>query len=55
MMSNVRCDKRRAYEGRGPTGKPVRERHREQFLARIDVELTGDEAWPAASSEPSAA
>jgi uncharacterized protein (DUF2267 family) len=27
------------YEGWDPTGKPVRERHREQFLARIEREL----------------
>jgi uncharacterized protein (DUF2267 family) len=27
------------YEGWNPTGKPVRERHREQFLARIEREL----------------
>jgi uncharacterized protein (DUF2267 family) len=27
------------FEGWDPTGKPVRERHREQFLARIEREL----------------
>lgn len=31
------------YEGWDPTGKPVRERHREQFLARIERELRTDE------------
>jgi uncharacterized protein (DUF2267 family) len=29
------------YEGWDPTGKPVRERHKEDFLARIEHELTG--------------
>jgi uncharacterized protein (DUF2267 family) len=32
------------YEGWDPTGKPVRERHREQFLARIGLELAGADA-----------
>jgi uncharacterized protein (DUF2267 family) len=31
------------YEGWDPTGKPLRERHKEQFLARIKHELRGDE------------
>jgi uncharacterized protein (DUF2267 family) len=30
------------YEGWDPTGKPLRVRHREQFLARIEEELRGD-------------
>jgi uncharacterized protein (DUF2267 family) len=31
------------YEGWDPTGKPLRERHREQFLARVRQEFRGDE------------
>jgi uncharacterized protein (DUF2267 family) len=31
------------YEGWDPTGKPVKERHREQFLARIRQQFRGDE------------
>jgi uncharacterized protein (DUF2267 family) len=31
------------YEGWDPTGKPVRERHKEQFLARIRQELRDDD------------
>jgi uncharacterized protein (DUF2267 family) len=31
------------YEGWDPTGKPVRERQKGEFLARIDRELVGDE------------
>jgi uncharacterized protein (DUF2267 family) len=31
------------YEGWDPTGKPLKERHKEQFLARIERELTGEE------------
>jgi len=31
------------YEGWNPTGKPLRVRHREEFLARIEQELGGDE------------
>jgi uncharacterized protein (DUF2267 family) len=30
------------YEGWDPTGKPVRERHREEFLERIERELDPD-------------
>lgn len=30
------------YEGWDPTGKPVKERHKEQFLARIKQDLRGD-------------
>jgi uncharacterized protein (DUF2267 family) len=30
------------YEGWNPTGKPVKERHREQFLARIQQQFKGD-------------
>jgi uncharacterized protein (DUF2267 family) len=30
------------YEGWDPTGKPLRERHKEQFLARISQEFRGD-------------
>lgn len=32
------------YEGWDPTGKPVRERHREQFLARIEQQFKDDPA-----------
>jgi uncharacterized protein (DUF2267 family) len=32
------------YEGWDPTGKPVRQRHREDFLARIGQELGADDA-----------
>jgi uncharacterized protein (DUF2267 family) len=32
------------YEGWDPSGKPLRERHREQFLARIQQEYRGDES-----------
>jgi uncharacterized protein (DUF2267 family) len=32
------------YEDWDPTGKPVRERHKEQFLARIEHELAGGDA-----------
>jgi uncharacterized protein (DUF2267 family) len=32
------------YEGWDPTGKPLRERHKEQFLARIEREMTGKDA-----------
>ena len=31
------------YEGWDPTGKPLRIRHKEQFLARIEQELRGDD------------
>lgn len=31
------------YEGWDPTGKPLRIRQKEQFLARIELELRGDE------------
>jgi uncharacterized protein (DUF2267 family) len=31
------------YEGWNPTGKPLRERHREQFLARIGEELKDED------------
>src|ERR1700704_1005838 len=31
------------YEGWDPTGKPVKERHREQFLARIREHFPADE------------
>jgi uncharacterized protein (DUF2267 family) len=31
------------YEGWDPTGKPLRVRHKEQFLARIEQELRGDD------------
>src|SRR6202171_240425 len=31
------------YEGWDPSGKPVRERHKEQFLARIRQELRDDD------------
>jgi uncharacterized protein (DUF2267 family) len=31
------------YEGWDPTGKPLKERHREDFLARIQQEIRGDE------------
>lgn len=30
------------YEGWSPTGKPAKERHREQFMARIEQEFLGD-------------
>jgi uncharacterized protein (DUF2267 family) len=30
------------YEGWNPTGKPVKERHREQFLVRIQQQFKGD-------------
>ena len=32
------------YEGWDPTGKPLRERHKEQFLARIEREMNGKDA-----------
>jgi uncharacterized protein (DUF2267 family) len=31
------------YEGWDPTGKPLRVRHKEEFLARIEQELRGDD------------
>jgi uncharacterized protein (DUF2267 family) len=31
------------YEGWNPTGKPLRERHKEQFLAQIERQLRGDD------------
>jgi uncharacterized protein (DUF2267 family) len=31
------------YEGWDPTGKPLRARHKEQFLARIEQEFRGDD------------
>jgi len=31
------------YEGWDPTGKPLRARHEEQFLARIEQEFRGDD------------
>jgi uncharacterized protein (DUF2267 family) len=31
------------YEGWDPTGKPLRVRHKEQFLARIDQQFQGDD------------
>lgn len=31
------------YEGWDPTGKPVKERHKEQFLARIAAELNDED------------
>jgi uncharacterized protein (DUF2267 family) len=31
------------YEGWDPTGKPLKERHKEHFLARIDQYFRGDE------------
>jgi uncharacterized protein (DUF2267 family) len=31
------------YEGWDPTGKPLKERHREQFLAHIEQEFIGDD------------
>jgi uncharacterized protein (DUF2267 family) len=30
------------YEGWDPTGKPLKERHKEQFLARIEQQFRGD-------------
>src|SRR6267143_3288633 len=30
------------YEGWDPTGKPLKERHKEQFLARIAQEMSSD-------------
>jgi uncharacterized protein (DUF2267 family) len=30
------------YEGWDPTGKPLRERHKEQFLGRIEQQFKGD-------------
>ena len=33
------------YEGWDPTGKPLRIRQKEQFLARIELELRGDERF----------
>jgi uncharacterized protein (DUF2267 family) len=44
------------YEGWHPTGKPVKDRHKEQFLARIRQELRDDDtiagslAWDASHS-----
>jgi uncharacterized protein (DUF2267 family) len=32
------------YEGWDPTGKPLKERHKEQFLARIEQQFRGDES-----------
>jgi len=32
------------YEGWDPTGKPLKERHKEQFLARIAQEMRSDES-----------
>jgi uncharacterized protein (DUF2267 family) len=32
------------YEGWDPTGKPLKERHKEQFLARIAQEMRDDES-----------
>jgi uncharacterized protein (DUF2267 family) len=32
------------YEGWDPTGKPLKDRHREDFLARIESEFRRDEA-----------
>ena len=34
------------YEGSDPTGKPVKERHRDEFLARIQRELERYEINP---------
>ena len=34
------------YEGWDPTGKPLKERHKNEFLARIDQELTSHETDP---------
>src|SRR6266446_1981877 len=31
------------YEGWDPTGKPLKERHKEQFLARIEQEMRGED------------
>ncbi len=31
------------YEGWDPTGKPLKERHKEQFLARVAQEMSSDE------------
>jgi uncharacterized protein (DUF2267 family) len=38
------------YEGWRPTGKPVKERHKEEFLAHIDEALT-DGWWPGTAEE----
>ena len=32
------------YEGWDPTGKPLRERHKEQFLARIEQQFNDDDS-----------
>src|SRR4030088_2161001 len=34
------------YEGWDPTGKPLKERHKKEFLARIDLELRPYEVDP---------
>jgi uncharacterized protein (DUF2267 family) len=31
------------YEGWDPTGKPLKERHKEEFLARIEEQFRGDD------------
>src|SRR5687768_7602191 len=31
------------YEGWDPTGKPLKERHKEKFLARIEEQFSGDD------------
>ena len=31
------------YEGWDPTGKPLKERHKEEFLARIEEQFSGDD------------